>query len=97
MSQRSADMALCLPTFSADMALCLPTFNHFLILNKTSLSLSLSLSSPSTLYHLMSSLAPRIRGMSSPFSREWPRSRKPTPWSKIKVLIGLSVLDGRRC
>jgi hypothetical protein len=29
---------------SPDRALCLPTFSHFLIVNKTSLSLSLSLS-----------------------------------------------------
>ena len=31
----------------SDIALCLPTFSHFLIVNKTSLSLSLSLSSRS--------------------------------------------------
>ena len=31
---------------SPDRALCLPTFSHFLIVNKTSLSLSLSSSAP---------------------------------------------------
>ena len=33
-----------LPAVSPDRALCLPTFSHFVIVNKTPLSLSLSLS-----------------------------------------------------
>jgi hypothetical protein len=47
---------------SPDRALCLPTFSHFMIVNKTSLSLSLSLSPPR---HSLLVWSPRLHSSSS--------------------------------
>ncbi len=47
-----------------DMALCLPSFSHFLIVNKTSLSLSLlSISLSISLTHLAISVPAALHGM----------------------------------